>query len=424
MSIEQSMFKEIFKEFSEAAGAGSIKSVVEDLGSDVNHYYCFGSPVIDIPFSGNGIPSGKILELYGWQSAGKSTLSLEICKAFDNYWSEYNKKNPKKPKKYVTLWLEAESALDKIRAKWMGCNIENWLINEADTVEKTEEMLLAILKKAVENDVIVMIVWDTIAATPMLAEQTGEGSRMANKATYVRSFFRKITPLIGKTDSTLILVNQLTKNFETNAADETSIPAIKFYASIRCRITKREEDRTVTPTGDEVTRGIVSELKFDKNKLIQRGQKALVVIDNERGFDLLETSMRYLKKAKLASVKGAGWTELNIPERVYNPDNKEPIGYTQIKFQGIEKLKEIIETKYPHAKDWIDYLIYLNYTTVSPLIKVKIINKVWEYENLFFGEKKTFLTEDEKTAASMLYKELESDEDEKMSAPTKSKKEK
>lgn len=383
-----------------------LKSVSDDLASDVKYLYSFDCPVIDVPFGG-GIASGKVYEFYGWESAGKSTLSLECAKAFENYWKNAGKKDKRK---HVILWIEAESALDKVRAKFMGCNPDEWMILEADTIESTEKVICDILRKCIENNTVLFVVWDTIAATPMNAEKIGESARMANRASTVRSMFRKMVPLLGQTDSTLILVNQLNQNFEQNKADETPIPAIKFYASVRTRVTKREEDRNVTATGDEITTGIVSELKFDKNKLIQRGQKCLVVIDNERGFNLLETSMRYLKKAKLANIKGAGWTEMMLPERPFNKENKDPIPMVPVKFQGIDKLKEIIETKYPHLKQWIDYLIFLNYTTVSALVKVKIINKVWDYELMFFGEKKTLLTDEEKTVAAMLYKEMESEE--------------
>src|SRR5579863_8445625 len=113
------MQSDISKEFN---GIEGIKSISDDLGSDVNYMYEFGCPVIDIPFGG-GIAPGKVYELYGWQSAGKSTLSLEICKAFENYWIQYNAMHKKKPKKFVVLWMEAESALDKVRCEFMGCKV-------------------------------------------------------------------------------------------------------------------------------------------------------------------------------------------------------------------------------------------------------------------------------------------------------------
>jgi recombination protein RecA len=395
------VFKDIVKENS------ALKSVRDQLNSDVKYIYPIGTPVIDIPFGG-GIASGKVYEFFGWESAGKSTLSVECAKAFERFWKA---NGVKLKKKHVVLWIEAESALDKVRLKYMGCNPDEWMILEADTIEKTEEILLKMLAKAEQNNIAIFIVWDTIAATPMQAEKDEGGGRMANRAACVRSMFRKVIPLLGQTDSTLVLVNQLNQSFDLHKADDTPIPAIKFYASVRTRVTKRGENRVVTASGDDITTGIISELRFDKNKLIQRGQKALVVIDNERGFNLLETSLNYLKKAKLANIKGAGWTELNIPERVYNPDNKDPIGMAQIKFQTLEKLQEIMAVKYPYAQTWIDYLIYLNYTVVSPLVKVKIINKVWEFEQYFFGEKRTQLSEEEKTVAAMLNKELQAEDD-------------
>lgn len=387
----------------------NIRTVRDDLASDVKYLYDFDCGVIDVPYGG-GVPSGKILEYYGWESAGKSTFCLESVKNFESYWKT---NGVRLKRKHLVLWIEAESALDKARAKWMGCDVDSWMIMEADTVETADQDIFKILSKAKENNIVVFIVWDTIAATTMLAEQANEGERMANKAAYVRKMLRKMHPLLGQTDSTIILVNQLTQSFKQNVKDETSIPGIRFYASIRMRVRKAQEDRIVTPSGDEITVGIFSQIEFDKNKLIQRGQKAMVYINNEKGIDKLMTSMEYLKKAKLANIKGAGWIELNVPERPFNKDNKDKIGMAQIKFQTMEKLQELIQFKYPHAKDWIEYLIYLNYTTVSPLVKVKIINKVWKYEEYFFGERKTTITDEEKVIADML-SQAEADEEEKM----------
>jgi recombination protein RecA len=396
----------VIKEFSEIE---NIKSVKDDLASDVNYLYAFGCPVIDIPFGG-GIPSGKILEEYGWESAGKSTLALEIAKAFELFWRANGERLKKK---HVIVWIEAEGALDKVRAKYMGCNAEDWMIYESRDMQDDRDFIMSILQKCQEKNIVALIVWDTIAATPTKEEKEEDGGRMANKASLCRSMLRKFMPMLGQTDSTLILVNQLSQNFVQNAPDETPMPAIKFYASIRCRVSLREKTPYISPSGDEIIKSIVSELKFDKNKLIQRGQKAMVVIDNEKGIDFLETSMRYLKKAKLANVKGAGWTELNLPERLHNKTNKDPIQMVTVKWQTAEKFRELCEVQYPHLKDWVDYLIYLNYTTVSPLVKVKIIPRVWEYEMKFFGEKRCQLTEEERRCADMLQAE-DSKEEAKM----------
>ncbi|GAF69471.1 unnamed protein product, partial [marine sediment metagenome] len=88
--------KELKKEFP------SLKTVVDELGSDVKHVYPFGCPAIDIPYGG-GIYSGKVYQNAGWESVGKSTLGLEMARAFCNYWKARKENN------YVVVWMEAES---------------------------------------------------------------------------------------------------------------------------------------------------------------------------------------------------------------------------------------------------------------------------------------------------------------------------
>jgi len=96
----------------------------------------------------------------GWESMGKSTLSLAKAQAFARHWLR------KKEDKWAVLWIETESALDKARAHYMNVPINRFLISECETVEDGFELIEATLKKCEARKAHLLIVWDTIAAAP------------------------------------------------------------------------------------------------------------------------------------------------------------------------------------------------------------------------------------------------------------------
>lgn len=387
-----------------------LKLVSDELGSDANHIYSFDCPVIDIPYGG-GIYSGKIYEIWGWESQGKSTLALEITKAFAAYW------NKQGFKKYSVLWLETESAMDKIRAKYMGCPVDNFLISEVETLEDGEEVIMATLDKATKTGTKFIIIWDTIAAAPTRTEMAAAtdpkkkwAAGMMEKPKVIRKVLRNITGMLGKTDSTLVLVNQAMGGGDDAFGIPASPgPAIKFHASVRTYVQARAQIKEILADGTEKTEGIISELLQYKNKLILPKQKSLVSIKGETGFDKLDTTLRYLAANKLIGL-AASWKTLSFPKGYAVKDEKtgKPVvqELAEVKFQNNIKVKEAMETLYPCLKDWMDYLVYRHYTNYSPLVKVKIIAKVWDYEMKFFGEKVTTLKEDEIELAKMIHKEI------------------
>lgn len=387
-----------------------IKSVTEVLGSDAAHVYPFNCPPIDIPFGG-GIYSGKIYEVWGWESQGKSTLALEMTKAFANYWESRN------IKKYAVLWLETESAFDKVRAKYMGVPVDNFLNAEVETLEDGESIIMATLDKAIKTGTKFLIVWDTIAAAPTkneLAAATNPKMQwaggMMEKPKVVRKILRNITTLLGKTDATLILVNQaIGGGDDASGIPSSPSPAIKFHASVRTYVHARSQIKEMQKDGTEKTMGILSDLLHYKNKLILPKQRSLVSLMGETGYDKLDTTLRYLSANKLIGLAGS-WKTIDYPASYFKDGKMAEM--TSVKFQNNKKVQETIDTLHPHLKEWIDYLAYKNFTEFSPLVKVKIIMKVWGYEMKFYGERVTKLTDQEVGLAELLHKELNAGEKE------------
>ena len=326
-------------------------------------------------------------------NSGKSTLALEATKSFTNYWDKKKEKN-------VVLWIETESALDKVRAKWIGCNVEKFLISEVETVEDGFDVISATLKKCVEKKIKLFIVWDTIAAAPTKNEKDKGpwGGGISEKSRVIRAALRNITGDLGKSDATLILVNQMYHGIGMFATDESpGGGGIKFHSSVRSKLKKTQDIQQVMPNGETKILGIKTEITHVKNKLTLPRQQVLLSIQGETGLDRLDTCLNFLKTAKIINSKGGGWVTLEIPD---TKGKNMPV-----KFQGVKGLKDTVEQN-PRAKDWIDYLIYQHSTKSSPFIKLKIIDKVWEYEKMFFKETKTELTEREVEIAKLIHKDL------------------
>jgi hypothetical protein len=162
-------------------------------------------------------------------------------------------------------------------------------------------------------------------------------------------------------------------------------------------MSKKEELTKIMPSGDTITEGIISELFTVKNKLTLPKQKCSMVLWGERGFDKLETIVRFLKKNKQITQSGS-WMTMEFNGNKLN-------------FQNTVRLKEILIEE-PTLENYLDFMVYQNFSTVSPLIKIKIIKKLWEYETLFLGGRKTILTDKEFEIASLMYQDLNKEEDE------------
>lgn len=370
------------------------KVATDVLGSDVAYWYPFGCAPLDIVFGG-GIPSGKIIECFGWESSGKSTLTLEASKAFTRYWKARGKDN------YVILWMESESALDKVRAQYIGCDLSRFVVVEVDTVDYGFERIKLALDMAKEKGLHVFISWDTIAAVLTKNEKASEfAGGMGEKARLIRRLLKDVSTMLGHTNSTLFFVNQLYQNLSPYG-EKDIVPGgggIKFHASIRCLMKKDPKPiEGILASGATLARGINVDLYTKKNKLTLPLQTCKLVINNESGLDVIETLSRFLTTNKYINIKG-GWKYIDF-------------GDTEYKFQNSDGLREILEVKNPDLRTYMDYLCYSHYASVSPLMKVKLLDNLWEYETLLYGEKKTKVSDEEFSLAALLGRSVLEEQD-------------
>lgn len=362
-----------------------LAKATSNLGSDVKHLYSMGIPLDCI--LGGGVSSGKIIEVYGRESHGKSALALEMAKAFQKYWRN-------KGRKGVVLWIESESVFDKLRAKRFGLDIDSTITVEIDIVEDGFELIETQCKKSLEHGIPLFIVWDTIASTISRSQKVSNnifGGGRQEKPRLIKFWLEVLTKLLGDSSTTLVLVNQV---YEGEHGDITPGGlGIRFHASIRISVRKEEEIKEVLGTGMDVTKGIVTGIKTVKNKIVLPGISLPIVLYGETGIDYLDTLVRYFKVKQIVKVGGGGWMTI-----AFNG--------TEYRFQSVKKLREIIETQEPKLQEYMEYLAYKSFSEISVLLKVKYYKILLKYEQDFkFPE--TILKDDELELASYLYKDIQ-----------------
>lgn len=208
-----------------------------------------GALTLDMALGG-GLPKGRVIEIYGPESSGKTTLALHAIAEIQRQGG-------------VAAFIDAEHALDPYYAENLGVNIEDLLISQPDT----GEMGLEICDQLVRSSAVELIVIDSVAALTPRAEIEGEmgDSHMGLQARLMSQALRKITGNIGKSQCTVIFLNQLRLKIGVtygNPETTTGGNALKFYASVRLDIRRIQ---TLKKGNDQF--GIRVKVKVAKNKV-------------------------------------------------------------------------------------------------------------------------------------------------------------
>ncbi len=209
-----------------------------------------GSLGLDIALGIGGVPRGRIIEVYGPESSGKTTLALHIIAQAQKTGGQ-------------AAFIDAEHALDVVYARKLGVRTDDLLISQPDTGEQA----LEITETLVRSGAIDVIVVDSVAALTPRAEIEGEmgDAHMGLQARLMSQALRKLTGAISKSNTTLIFINQIRMKIGVmfgNPETTTGGNALKFYASVRLDIRKIQAIKE----GDEVTGGRVK-VKVVKNKI-------------------------------------------------------------------------------------------------------------------------------------------------------------
>ena len=211
-----------------------------------------GSLSLDVALGINGLPRGRVVEIYGPESSGKTTLAIHAI-------AECQKKGG------IAAFIDAEHAFDRFYAESLGVDVENLLISQPDHGEQA----LEIAENLIRSGAIDIIVIDSVAALVPRAEIEGEmgDSKMGLQARLMSQAMRKLTGTIGKTGCCCIFINQLREKIGVmfgNPETTTGGNALKFYASVRLDIRRNGpslKDREGNVVGNHV------KVKVVKNKL-------------------------------------------------------------------------------------------------------------------------------------------------------------
>jgi recombination protein RecA len=249
--FESSLILDMNQEFDESS------MLLEDTDrGQVTFWIPSGNPDLDFKLGG-GWAGGRISEVYGPESNGKTTVALHAI-------AEVQKLGG------TAVFLDTEHALDKRRAKTIGVNLKKLVYAQPETMEETFDYTETIIEKVKTKDPdrILLIVWDSVAATPTKAELDGDydaQSVMGQHARVMSQAFRKIKGLISKYKVHLMCINQIRDKMNAGHGEKTSTfggRALKFYASQRLDVRRIE----MYKEGGAV-RGITCQATVKKNKV-------------------------------------------------------------------------------------------------------------------------------------------------------------
>ena len=210
-----------------------------------------GALALDIALGIGGVPKGRVIEIYGPESSGKTTLAQHIV-------AESQKRGG------IAAFIDAEHALDPEYARNLGVNVDELLISQPDTGEQA----LEITEELVRSGAIDVIVIDSVAALVPKAEieKAMDEQQMGLQARLMSKALRKLTGIVGKTNTTVIFINQLRQKIGImfgNPETTTGGNALKYYASVRLDI--RRIDSVKNKDGEDIGNRV--KVKVVKNKV-------------------------------------------------------------------------------------------------------------------------------------------------------------
>jgi len=299
-------------------GKGSIMKLGDEKSVDID-VIPTGALSLDLALGVGGVPKGRIIEIYGPESSGKTTLAIHIL-------TEAQKKGE------AVAFIDAEHAFDPVYAKNIGLDIENLYISQPDFGEQA----LEILETLVRSSAFGVIVVDSVAALTPRAEIEGDmgDSHMGLQARLMSQALRKITAISSKAGTTIIFLNQLRMKIGVmfgNPETTTGGNALKFYSSVRMDI--RQKDKIVK---DGEVIGHSRRVKVVKNKVAPPFKEATFDMIYPMGIDKESSILDAAVQTKVVEKAGA-WFKYGDTQLAQGKDATVQL------LKDDKKLKEKIE---------------------------------------------------------------------------------
>ena len=300
-------------------GKGSIMKLGENQTMEIETTSS-GSLALDLALGVNGFPKGRIIEIFGPESSGKTTVALHAI-------AEVQKTGGR------AAFIDAEHALDPVYAKKLGVNIDELLISQPDTGEQALEICEALVR----SEAVDIVVIDSVAALVPKAEIEGEmgDSHVGLQARLMSQALRKLSGTVNKTKTTCIFINQLREKVGIMFGNPETTPggrALKFYSTIRLDVRRGEQIKN-----SEAAIGNKTVIKVVKNKVAPPFKTATVEIIYGQGISKESEIIDLAAEAGILDKSGAWYAY-----------NGEKIG------QGKENVKALLLENQKLAKELED----------------------------------------------------------------------
>lgn len=326
---KQEALHNVISKIEKQYGEGSVMILGEDVKLDIESIPT-GSLALDIALGIGGIPKGRIIEIYGPESSGKTTLALHMLAEAQKIGG-------------TGAFVDAEHALDAGYAKNLGVDVENLIISQPDTGEQALEITEALVR----SNAVDLIIIDSVAALVPKAEIDGDmgAAQIGLQARLMSQALRKLTGAINKSKCTVVFINQLREKVGImfgNPETTTGGRALKFYSSVRLDIRKSENIKK----GDEIIGNRVR-VKVVKNKIAPPFRQAEFDIMYGKGISSVGNILDVAAEADIIKKAGAWYSY-----------GEERLG------QGRENSKDFLEENSELLKE-IEHKVRVHYNLIE-----------------------------------------------------------